>query len=97
MDGILLFSARNDHDLYDCASKRRTGEFSTLYIHRFFFVNILFNYMFIFGKLGVPRMEVEGAGVGTLIARVFEFSLICGYFVCRSQDRLSTEGFADEM
>ena len=46
-----------------------------------FFVNILFNYMFIFGKLGVPRMEVEGAGVGTLIARVFEFSLICGYFL----------------
>lgn len=37
--------------------------------------------MFIFGKLGVPRMEVEGAGVGTLIARVFEFSLICGYFL----------------
>ena len=26
-------------------------------------------------------MEVEGAGVGTLIARVFEFSLICGYFL----------------
>lgn len=30
MDGILLFSARNDHDLYDCASKRRTGEFSLI-------------------------------------------------------------------
>ena len=26
-------------------------------------------------------MEVEGAGVGTQIARVFEFSLICGYFL----------------
>lgn len=26
-------------------------------------------------------MEVEGAGVGTLIARVFEFLLICGYFL----------------
>lgn len=63
-----------------------------------FFVNILFNYMFIFGKLGVPRMEVEGAGVGTLIARVFEFSAdMWIFFVCRSQDRLSTEGFADEM
>ena len=24
-------------------------------------------------------MEVEGAGVGTLIARVFEFTVICGY------------------
>lgn len=30
MDGILLFSARNGHDLYDCASKRRTGEFSLI-------------------------------------------------------------------
>ena len=26
----MLFSARNDHDLYDCASKRRTGEFSLI-------------------------------------------------------------------
>lgn len=46
-----------------------------------FFVNILFNYMFIFGKFGAPRMEVQGAGVGTLIARIFEFVLICGYFL----------------
>ena len=43
-------------------------------------------------------MEVEGAGVGTLIARVFEFSLICGYFLFVDRKiRLSTEGFADEM
>lgn len=46
-----------------------------------FFVNILFNYIFIFGKFGAPRLEVEGAGVGTLIARLFEFSFICGYFL----------------
>ena len=26
----MLFSARNDHDLYNCASKRRTGEFSLI-------------------------------------------------------------------
>ncbi len=45
-----------------------------------FFVNIFFNWMFIFGKLGAPRMEIAGAALGTLIARVFELVFICGYF-----------------
>lgn len=45
-----------------------------------FFVNIFFNYIFIFGKLGLPAMGIEGAGIGTLIARLFEFGFICGYF-----------------
>lgn len=44
-----------------------------------FFLNIFFNYIFIFGKLGAPEMGIEGAGAGTLIARVFEFVFICGY------------------
>lgn len=46
-----------------------------------FFVNVFFNYMFIYGKFGAPRMEIEGAAVGTLISRTFEFCFICGYFV----------------
>lgn len=50
-----------------------------------FFVNIFFNYIFIFGKLGAPRMGVEGAALGTLISRVFEFSFICGYFLFLDQ------------
>ncbi len=45
-----------------------------------FFVNIFFNYIFIFGKFGMPRMEIQGAAIGTLIARLFEFGVICGYF-----------------
>ncbi len=45
-----------------------------------FFVNVFFNWVFIFGKLGAPRMEIEGAALGTLIARLFELSFICGYF-----------------
>jgi putative MATE family efflux protein len=44
-----------------------------------FFINVFFNWVFIFGKLGAPRMEVAGAALGTVIARVFEFSMICGY------------------
>jgi len=45
-----------------------------------FFVNVFFNWVFIFGKLGAPRMEIGGAALGTLIARVFELLFICGYF-----------------
>ena len=45
-----------------------------------FFVNIFFNWVFIFGKLGAPAMGVAGAALGTLISRAFEFSVICGYF-----------------
>ena len=44
-----------------------------------FFVNVGANYVFIFGKLGAPKMDVAGAAIGTLIARIFEFSIICGY------------------
>jgi len=33
-------------------------------------INVLLNYAFIFGKWGAPRMELEGAGVGTLVSRL---------------------------
>ena len=46
-----------------------------------FFINVGANYMFIFGKLGAPRMEAAGAAIGTLIARIFEFAVICGYLL----------------
>ncbi len=45
-----------------------------------FFINIFCNWVFIFGKLGAPRMEIAGAALGTLIARIFELLFICGYF-----------------
>lgn len=44
-----------------------------------FAINVGANYVFIFGKFGAPAMGVAGAAIGTLIARVFEFALICGY------------------
>lgn len=46
-----------------------------------FFINIGANWVFIFGKLGAPAMGVQGAALGTLISRIFEFSFICGYFL----------------
>ena len=38
-------------------------------------VNALCNYVLIFGKLGFPAMGVEGAAIGTLIARVVEMAI----------------------
>ncbi len=32
--------------------------------------NVLFNYMLIYGKLGAPALGVEGAALGTLLARI---------------------------
>ncbi len=48
-----------------------------------FFLNIFFNWVFIFGKLGAPRLELLGAAVGTVIARVFEFLFVFGYFAVK--------------
>ena len=32
-----------------------------------FVVNLIANYIFIFGKFGAPRMEIAGAALGTLL------------------------------
>jgi len=51
-----------------------------------FFINVGANYIFIFGKFGAPRMEAAGAALGTLIARIFEFCMICGFLVVKDQE-----------
>ena len=50
-----------------------------------FFINIFFNWIFIFGKFGMPRMEIAGAALGTLISRIFELIFICGFFFFKDQ------------
>ena len=42
-------------------------------------VNTFFNWVFIFGNLGSPRLEVEGAGIATVIARAAELILFIAY------------------
>jgi len=39
-------------------------------------VNIILNYVLIYGKFGFPRLELEGAALGTLISRVLMVFLI---------------------
>ena len=51
-----------------------------------FFINIFFNWVFIFGKLGSPAMGANGAALGTLIARVVEFTVIVGYLFFREKN-----------
>lgn len=46
-----------------------------------FVVNVIANYAFIFGKFGAPRLEIAGAAVGTLIARIAEFSVTFIYIL----------------
>lgn len=46
-----------------------------------FFANLFFNWLFIFGNLGAPRMEVAGAALGTVLARIIEFTAIMIYFL----------------
>ncbi len=49
-------------------------------------VNVLFNYLFIFGKLGITPLEANGAAVGTIIARVVEFISILLYLIFAKRD-----------
>ena len=51
-----------------------------------FFVNLLANYAFIFGNFGAPRMEIAGAALGTLIARIFEAAMIVGYLFLKDSE-----------
>lgn len=39
-------------------------------------LNILFNYMFIYGKLGMPALGIEGAAIATTAARCIEFMVL---------------------
>lgn len=49
--------------------------------------NCLFNWIFIYGQMGFPEMGVEGAGLGTLLARVMGAVLIAGYFIYNTRYR----------
>lgn len=50
-----------------------------------FSINLLANYVLIFGKFGFPQMGVAGAALATLISRIFEASIICGYLLVKDE------------
>ena len=43
------------------------------------FINIILNYVFIFGKLGMPALGASGAAIATVIARIIELILLVSY------------------
>lgn len=43
------------------------------------FINIILNYVFIFGKLGMPALGASGAAIATVIARIIELFLLVSY------------------
>lgn len=49
------------------------------------FVNVLGNYIFIFGKIGAPRLGIVGAALGTILARGVEVILLLVYLRYREE------------
>ena len=47
-------------------------------------INVILNYLLIFGLLGFPEMRVEGAAIGTLISR-FLMLFFIGYIINRNK------------
>lgn len=57
-------------------------------------LNILGNYLLIFGHWGLPELGLVGAGLSTLFARVLGTVIIIAWFVYRKENRPYRDGFA---
>ena len=51
-----------------------------------FFVNMIANYAFIFGKLGAPSLGIVGAAIGTIVARSVQLLINGYYFIFREKE-----------
>ena len=58
-------------------------------------VNIILNYVLIFGKFGAPALGVQGAAIATVVARIVEFILLIGYVYFLKEDYELKFGFKD--
>jgi len=50
-----------------------------------FFSNLFFNWMLIFGRLGFPELQIRGAALATVIARLVETGVLLFYLFRRDQ------------
>jgi len=51
-------------------------------------VNVLFNYLLIYGVWIFPRLELEGAAIGTLISRIFMLFFL--FYILKSNKKFAT-------
>ena len=56
-------------------------------------LNILGNWLLIYGHWGLPEMGLLGAGVATLVSRMMMVACFALYFFCSSRYRVYREGF----
>ncbi len=56
--------------------------------------NVLFNWIFINGRLGFAEMGAEGAGLGTLLSRIMMPIFIIGYFYFQKNYKQYLDGFS---
>lgn len=56
-------------------------------------LNIIGNYIFIYGKLGAPELGVVGAGIATLLSRVVMVAMFLLVFLCKRSFRRYRVGF----
>jgi putative MATE family efflux protein len=56
------------------------------------FLNVIFNYIFIFGSFGFPKMELAGAGLGSTLATSFDF-LFYTYILLLKRYRTKYQNF----
>lgn len=56
-------------------------------------LNIIGNYILIYGKMGVPEMGVVGAGVSTLVSRIVMVGIFLAVFLCKRSMKQYREGF----
>lgn len=68
----------------DGLSQTRYAMYATLIAN---VVNIVFNYLLIYGIWIFPRLELEGAAIGTLISRFFMLAFL--YFILKNKKKFS--------
>jgi len=58
-------------------------------------INIIGNYLFIYGGLGIPEMGLNGAGIVTLSVRILTLVAFCILFTCHGKYELFRRGFKE--
>ena len=56
-------------------------------------LNIIGNYLLIYGNFGCPELGLTGAGISTLASRILTFVIFCILFARHSRYKLYREGF----